>query len=234
MDLPVVGEANDSFLNDVRVGNCSTQDTLRAIENATNGPVEQGSVGAGTGMTTFDFAGGIGTTSRTLQMPEGNYTLDVLVLSNFGRMRNMTIEGRVVGRDLDGLYAKDQRRTMSEGSVIVVIATDVPLLSSQLNAIAKRSALGLGRTGSYAASSSGEILIAFSTANRSARPNRSTARFTHLKCIADPHVDILDEAVIEATKEAVLNAVFCSNGMTGRQNRVSPPIPHDQVIQFLK
>ncbi len=232
--LPVVGEADDSFLNDVRVGICSPQDTLRAIENAKTGPVEQGSVGAGTGMTSFDFAGGIGTTSRILHMPEGNYTLGVLTLSNFGRMRNLTVEGRVVGRDLDGLYPKDQRRTASEGSVIVVIATDVPLLSSQLNAIAKRAALGLGRTGSYAASSSGEILIAFSTTNRSARPSRSTARFTHLKCIADPHVDILYEAVIEATEEAVLNAMVCSNGMTGRLNRLSPPLPHDRLVQFLR
>ncbi len=232
--LPVVGEADDSFLNDVRVGVCSMQDAQRAIDKAKSGPVEQGSVGAGTGMTSFDFAGGIGTASRALRMPEGNFTLGALTLSNFGRMRNLTIEGRVVGRDLDGLYARDQRRTASEGSVIVVIATDVPLLSSQLNAVAKRAALGLGRTGSYAASSSGEILIAFSTANRAARPSRSTARFTHLKCIADPHIDLLYEAVIEATEEAVLNAVCCSNGMTGRLNRVSPPMPHDRIVHLLK
>ncbi len=231
--LPVVGEADDSFLNDTRVGVCSVQDTLRAIENAASGPVAQGSVGAGTGMTSFDFAGGIGTSSRMLQLAEGNFTLGVLALSNFGRMRNLTVDGRVVGRDLDQLYSAHGRRTASEGSVIVVIATDVPLLGSQLNHIAKRSALGLGRVGSYAASSSGEILIAFSTANRSPRPSRSSARFTHLKCIADPHVDTLYEAVIEATEEAVLNGVFCSNGMTGRLHRVSPPIPQDKVVDIL-
>ncbi len=231
--MPVVGEADDSFLNDVRVGVCSTQDTLKAIESAHSGPVEQGSVGAGTGMSTFDFAGGIGTASRCLQLEEGTYTLGVLVLSNFGRMRNLTIEGRLIGRDLDPLYPVENRRERSEGSIIVVIATDVPLLSSQLSNIAKRSALGLGRVGSYAASSSGEILLAFSTANRSPRPSRASARFTHLKCIADPHVDTLYEAVIETTEEAVLNAIFCSNGMTGRQGREAPPVPQDRVIELL-
>lgn len=228
--LPVVGEADDSFLNDVRAGVCSAQDTLKAIENATGGPVSQGSVGAGTGMTTFDFAGGIGTASRILELTEGTFVLGVLVLSNFGRMRNLTVEGAVVGRTLDPLYPADNRREHSEGSIIVVIATDVPLLSSQLGNLAKRSALGLGRVGSHAASSSGEILLAFSTANRSPRPTRSTARFTHLKCIADPHVDTLYEAVIEATEESVLNAIFCSNGMTGRMGRGSPPIPQDKVL----
>lgn len=232
--LPLVGEADDSFLNDVRVGVCSVQDTLKAIENAVGGFVPQGSVGAGTGMTTFDFAGGIGTASRVLDLSEGTFTLGVLVLSNFGRMRNLTLEGGVIGRMLDPLYGTDNRREHSGGSIIVVIATDVPLLSSQLGNLAKRSALGLGRVGSHAASSSGEILLAFSTANRSPRPTRATARFTHLKCIADPHVDTLYEAVIETTEEAVMNAIFCSNGMTGRLGRGSPPIPQDKVLERLR
>ncbi len=232
--LPVVGEADDSFLNDVRVGVCSVQDTWKAIDTAVAGPVPQGSLGAGTGMTTFDFAGGIGTASRSLNLTEGNFSLGVLVLSNFGRMRNLTIDGRVAGRDLDSLFPRQNRREQSEGSVIVVVATDVPLLSSQLNNIAKRAALGLGRVGSYAASSSGEIIIAFSTANRSQRPHRASARVTHLKCIAHPHVDTLYEAVIETVEEAVLNAVFCSNGMTGRLDRQSPPLPQDKILELLR
>ena len=231
--LPVVGEADDSFLNDVRVGTCTAQDTLRAIENAAAGMVRQGSVGAGAGMTTFDFAGGVGTSSRTLEMLEGTFCLGVLVLSNFGRMRNLTIDGRVVGRDLDRIFPAETRRENSGGSIIVVVATDVPLLSSQHDNIAKRSALGLGRTGSHAASTSGEILIAFSTANRSPRPSQKSTRFTHIKCIADPHVDTLYEAVVEATEEAVLNAVFCSGGMDGRQGRVCPAVPHDKVVELL-
>jgi L-aminopeptidase/D-esterase-like protein len=123
---------------------------------------------------------------------------------------------------------------MSEGSIIVVVATDLPLINSQLNRIAKRAALGLGRTGSYAASTSGEIVIAFSTGNRKPRKATSNSNFLTLKCISDNHINLAYEAVIEATEEAVLNAIFCSNGMNGRKQRWSPPVPHERVIELLK
>ncbi|MFO7841626.1 MAG: P1 family peptidase [Fidelibacterota bacterium] len=233
--LPVVGETDDSFLNDVRVGVCTAQDAVRTIESASSGPVAQGSVGAGTGMTTFDFAGGVGSSSRMLDLPEGGgFTIGVLALSNFGRMRNLTIDGGVVGRELDKEFEIIGRREGSEGSVIVVVATDIPLISSQLSLLAKRAALGLGRTGSYAASSSGEIIIAFSTGNRKPRPTRTSAQFINLKCISEYHINIVYEAVIEATEEAVLNAIFCSNGMNGREKRWCPPIPHERVIEILR
>jgi len=232
--LPVVGEADDSFLNDVRVGICTAQDAVRAIESASAGPVVQGSVGAGTGMNSFDFAGGIGTASRVFDLPESSgMTVGVLVLSNFGKMRNLTIDGGVVGRQLDKEYEQAGRRKNSEGSVIVVVATDVPLISSQLNRVAKRAALGLGRTGSHAASTSGEIIIAFSTGNRKPRPARSGDHLITLKCISEYHINTVYEAVIEATEEAVLNAVFCSGGMSGRQQRWCPPLPHDRVLELL-
>jgi D-alanine--D-alanine ligase len=232
--LPVVGEADDSFLNDVRVGNCSSQDVVRAIEAATPGAVVQGSVGAGTGMTSFDFAGGIGTASRILDFPEGKaYTVGVLVLSNFGKMRNLTIDGGVIGRQLDMEFEQQGRRVSSDGSVIVVIATDIPLISSQLNRIAKRAALGLGRTGSYAASTSGEIIIAFSTSNRKPRQASDNSRFITLKSISDVYINPVYEAVMEATEEAVINAIFCSSGMSGREQRWCPPIPHERVIELL-
>ncbi len=232
--LPVVGEADDSFLNDVRVGVCTVQDTIKTIEKAAIGPVIQGSVGAGTGMTSFDFAGGIGTSSRTIDLPEGSgFTIGVLVLSNFGKMRNLTIGGGVIGKYLDKEFDHFTRRENSEGSIIVVVATDIPLISSQLNLVSKRAALGLGRTGSYAASSSGEIIIAFSTGNRKPRPTRKSDNFIHLKCISEYHINIVYEAVIEATEEAVLNAIFCSNGMNGRLQRWCPPIPHKRVIELL-
>lgn len=231
--LPVVGEADDSFLNDVRVGVCSAQDTIKTIEKAAAGPVIQGSVGAGTGMTSFDFAGGIGTSSRTLDLGGNGYTVGVLVLSNFGKMRNLTIAGGVIGKYLDKEFDHDSRRENSEGSIIVVVATDIPLISSQLNLVSKRAALGLGRTGSYAASSSGEIIIAFSTGNRKPRPTRKSDNFITLKCISEYHINMVYEAVIEATEEAVLNAVFCSNGMNGRLQRWCPPIPHERVIELL-
>lgn len=233
MVIPVVAETDDSFLNDVRVGTCSAQDAVRAIEVARPGPVAQGSIGAGVGMMTFDFAGGIGTSSRTFRIAEGNFTLGVLVLSNFGKMRNLTVDGDVVGRGLDASHADEYRRTHSEGSIIVVVATDVPLLSSQLGRIAKRAALGLGRVGSHAASTSGEIIVAFSTANRSPRPSALSDKFIKLKCISDAHINEVYEAAIEATEESVLNSIFCSNGMSGRKGRWAPAIPQEEVITQL-
>jgi D-alanine--D-alanine ligase len=232
--LPVVGEADDSFLNDSRIGICTAQHTVKAIEKAESGPVRQGSVGAGCGMTCFDFAGGIGTSSRVFDLPEGHgFTVGVLALSNFGKMRNLTVDGGVIGRDLDAEFDQAGRREESEGSVIVVVATDTPLISSQLNRVARRAALGLGRVGSYAASSSGEIIIAFSSANRKPRPTKESDNFINLKCISDFHINKVYEAVIEATEEAVLNAIFCSSGMSGRQQRWCPPIPHERVIELL-
>ncbi len=232
--LPVVGEADDSFLNDIRVGTCSAQDAIKAIESATVGPVKQGSIGAGTGMTSFDFAGGIGTSSRIINLSESStFTVGVLVLSNFGKMRNLTLDGGVVGRDLDKEFDKAGRREVSEGSIIVVVATDIPLINSQLNRVAKRAALGLGRTGSYAASTSGEIIIAFSTGNRKPRVNTSKSNFINLKCVSDNNINLVYEAVVEATEEAVINAIFCSNGMNGRKERQCPAVPHQRIIELL-
>jgi L-aminopeptidase/D-esterase-like protein len=231
--LPVVGETDDSFLNDVRLGVNSGEEAQKAIAAAASGSVAQGSVGAGTGMMSFDFAGGIGTASRTLMQEEGGFTLGVLVLSNFGRMVNLTIDGCVAGRQLNALYPKEGRRENSYGSAIVVVATDAPLLASQLTRLSKRAALGLGRVGSHAASTSGEIVIAFSTANRTPRSAVLPGKFLNIKFIADPFINPLYEAAIEATEEAVLNAMFCSNGMTGREQRMAPAIPQDKVDEIL-
>ncbi len=231
--LPLVGEADDSFLNDTRVGLCSAQDAQRALEVARAGPVAQGSVGAGAGMISFDFAGGIGSSSRAFEMEGRSFTVGVLALSNCGRMRNLTIDGKVVGRELDSRYPLEGRRTDSYGSAIVVVATDLPLLPSQLSRVARRAGLGLGRVGSYAASTSGEIVVAFSTANRVPRSSDHPSKFRSLKFVADSHINSLYEAVIEATEEAVLNAVFCSVGMRGRLGREAPAIPQDVVLELL-
>ncbi len=231
--LPIVGETDDSYLNDVRVGVNSPSDVTKAIDRAAAGPVEQGSLGAGTGMITCDFAGGIGTSSRGVVMGDHQFTLGVLVLSNFGDMRNLTIDGRVVGRTLDDRFDHERRRE-SYGSIIVIVATDAPLISSQLNRLSKRAALGLGRVGSHAAHSSGEIVLAFSSSNRLARRPPKPDRMINLRLIADAYINPLYEAVIEATEEAVLNAVFCSNGMRGREGRFAPPIPQDDVLDLLR
>jgi D-alanine--D-alanine ligase len=232
--LPVVGEADDSFLNDTRVGLCTPQDAQRALEVAKGGPVAQGSVGAGTGMMSFDFAGGIGTSSRGLDLDGHGFTVGVLVMSNFGRMRNLTIDGRVVGRDLDGQFPAAGRRTASYGSVITVVATDLPLLSSQLCRLAKRAALGLGRVGSHAASTSGEIVVAFSTANRIPRASSRPSTFRTLKFAADSYINAMYEAVIEATEEAVINAMFCSGGVSGRDGRQAPCLPQEATLELLR
>lgn len=231
--IPVVGETNDSFLNDVRIRRVAPVDVRRAIERARGGPVAQGSVGAGTGMISFDFAGGIGTSSRVLPPGDDSHTVGVLVLSNFGKMRNLTVDGSVVGRSLDPMFPVEGRRGADEGSVIVVVATDAPLLSNQLNRLAKRAALGLGRVGSHASSTSGEILISFSTGNITPRREYGKKKYIRSRFISESHVDALYEAVVEATEEAVVNAIFSSGGMTGHSGRSSPALPHNEVRRLL-
>jgi len=231
--IPLLGETDDSFLNDVRVEVNEAEDALEAIRRAQGGPVEQGSVGGGTGMITFDFAGGIGSASRVLPKEMGHYTLGVLVQSNFGKMRNLTVEGKVVGKALDRLYPYHTRREDDRGSVIVVLATDAPLLSTQLNQISKRAALGLGRVGSHASAASGEIIVAFSTANRTTRLAKEKTRHLNLSFISDEFISPLYEAAIEATEEAVLNAMFYSPGMDGRLGRVAPAIPIETVLDLI-
>ncbi|MFP4054692.1 MAG: P1 family peptidase [Phycisphaerae bacterium] len=231
--IPVVAETDDSFLNDVRIPSNTADDTVKVIENATGGPVEQGSVGGGTGMITFDFAGGIGSSSRRVPGEESEYTIGVLVQSNFGKMRNLTVDGAVVGRELNTLFPQDIRQGEIYGSIIVVVATDAPLLTAQLNRLAKRAALGLGRVGSFAASTSGEIVFAFSTANRSSREAKEQSATLNLEFVSDPHINPLYEATVECTEEAVLNSMFCSNGQTGRMGRYAPACPIDRIKQML-
>lgn len=153
--IPLVGETDDSFLNDVRVFSNTPEQAMRAIREAKSGPVAQGSIGGGTGMVSFDFSGGIGTSSRMLPRDFGSYTVGVLVQANFGKMRNLTIDGAVVGRELDPLYPYAERRGKNYGSVVVVVATDAPLIPAQLNRLSKPATLGLGRVGSFAATTSG-------------------------------------------------------------------------------
>ncbi len=231
--IPLIGETNDAFLNDVRLMTNSAKHAVKAIRNAQSGPVIQGSVGGGTGMLSFDFAGGIGTASRVLDPEDGGYTLGVLVQSNFGKMRNLTVEGAVVGRRLDSVYPLEGRRHHNAGSVIVIVATDAPLLSSQLCQLSKRAALGLGRVGSFAASTSGEIVFAFSTANRTSREAKERVRQLSLEFVSEEFANPLYEGVMEATEEAVLNSIFCSAGMTGRKGRYAPPLPVDMVLEVL-
>jgi D-alanine--D-alanine ligase len=234
--IPLVGETNDAFLNDVRIYRNTPQDAMKAILAAHTGKVEQGSVGGGTGMMSFDFAGGIGSSSRVVTIKSDktqDYTVGVLVQSNFGSMRNLTIDGQVVGRDLDPLYPYEGRRKQPYGSVIVIVATDAPLMTSQLNRLSKRAALGLGRIGSYGASTSGEIIMAFTTGNQVPRNKKDKSHMLRLSSINDTFINPLYEAVIEATEESVLNAMFCSPGQDGRKKRSAPPIPAEKIADML-
>ena len=210
---------------------------MLAISEAKGGYVEQGSIGGGTGMMTFDFAGGIGTSSRVIPADSSRkqpYTIGVLVQSNFGKMRNLTVEGGVVGRALDRIFPYEGRRGKGYGSIIIVVATDAPLMTPQLNRRAKRAALGLGRVGSHAASTSGEIILAFSTANQIPREIKAKSDTLTLTCINDERINPLYEAVIEATEESVLNAMFCSAGQDGRENHYAPAIPAKKFLEILR
>lgn len=215
---PVVAECDDGRLNDIQGRHVSEQDVIAALDGASSGPVKEGTVGAGTGMVSYGFKGGIGTSSRKLLEKEGGYTIGVLVNANHGRRPELVIAGVPVGR----LYEPPQQMShaltpgQSEGSIIVVIATDAPLDSRQLTRLAKRAALGLARTGSTARHSSGDFMLAFSTANViSHYPKDPTFTLTHL---ADTHLNPIITATVEATEEAILNALTMATTVTGRDN----------------
>ncbi|OQW44218.1 MAG: hypothetical protein A4C66_08190 [Nitrospira sp. HN-bin3] len=213
---PVVAECDDGRLNDIQGRHVSEQDVIAALDSASSGPVKEGTVGAGTGMVSYGFKGGIGTSSRKLSEKEGGYTVGVLVNANHGRRPELVVAGVPVGR----LYEPPQQIShaltpgQSEGSIIVIISTDAPLDSRQLTRLAKRAALGLARTGSTARHSSGDFMLAFSTANVIPHyPKEPTYQLTHL---SDTHMNPLITATIEATEEAILNALTMATTVTGR------------------
>ena len=221
--IPLVGECDDSWLNDVAGHHVRTEHVIEALTTAKGGPVEEGNVGAGTGMITCDFKGGIGTSSRKLSDEEGGYTVGVLVLSNFGNMRDLRMGGIPVGAALAPRYEHTAKRMTSYGSIIAVFATDAPLVSLQLTRLSKRVALGIGRVGSYAAHGSGEIILGFSTANRVPRSAREHVYLMNV--LMDQHMNPLYHAIIEATEEAILNAICMGDDMEGIDGNFAPGLP---------
>jgi D-aminopeptidase len=219
---PVVAECDDGRLNDIQGRHVSEQDVMAALDGASGGPVQEGTVGAGTGMVSYGFKGGIGTSSRKMSDKDGGYTIGVLVNANHGRRPELVVAGVPVGRLYDPLPPAQQQSQalfpgQSEGSIIVIIATDAPLDSRQLTRLAKRAALGLARTGSTARHSSGDFMLAFSTANVIPHyPKEPTYSLTHL---ADTHLNPLITATVEATEEAILNALTMATTVTGRDGR---------------
>lgn len=225
--IPVVGECDDSWLNDIAGQHITHEHVAQAIDAASAGPVAEGSVGGGTGMVCFDLKGGIGTSSRKLSEDEGGFTVGVLVMTNFGVLEDLRIGGVAVGPRLCERFAEHKKRIDNYGSIIAVMATDAPLLSQQISRVCKRVALGIGRTGSYAAHGSGEIVVGFSTSNRI--PRTTDDRIHKMDMLLDSHVNPIYRAAIEATEEAILNALCTAEDMTGRDGAFCPSLPHDEV-----
>jgi D-aminopeptidase len=229
---PVVGECNDGFLNDIQGRHVRQEHVLAAIAEARSGAVDEGAVGAGTGMTLFGFKGGIGTASRRLPDELGGYTVGVLVLGNFGRRSDLRIDGVPIGRELADWNPPPGGP--ESGSIMVVIATDAPLLDRALRRLARRAPLGLARTGSIAGHGSGDYVIAFSTGLR--LPHTSNSLVLELPHITEGGglIDGLFQATVEATEEAVINALFRATTTTGRNGHIAHALPLAETLDLLQ
>ena len=230
--LPVVGERYDGGLNDVAGRHVKPEHVVEAIEQATDGTVDEGSVGAGTGMRAYGFKAGIGTSSRVVSQDDGGYSVGVLVNANCGRTRMLIVDGVPIGRDLAANPAPGK-----DGSIIIVIGTDAPLLPHQLRRLCIRAGHGVSRTGTVSRTSSGDFAIAFSTAHQFESSRMRGGKrpvVDHVETLADRHLTPLFQAVIEATEEAVINAMCVAEPMTGRDNRQMPALPTDRVMAALK
>ncbi len=225
--MPVVAETYDGHLNDTHGFHVKEKHVFDALESARSGAVEEGNIGGGTGMTCFEFAGGIGSSSRKLTVKQGGYIVGVLVQANFGRRHQLQVAGVPVGRDIpEGTF-----RPRESGSIIIVVATDAPLLPHQLKRLARRASLGLARTGSVSGNSSGDLFLAFSTANKGAAKREGVAQLTMLP---NDRMDPLFEATVEATEEAILNALVAATTRIGRDDHKVLALPHDRLREILK
>ena len=225
--LPVVAETWDGYLNDINGFHVKPQDAWHALDSAHSGPVEEGNVGGGTGMICNEFKGGIGTSSRVLDSKAGGYTVGVLVQCNYGSREQLRVAGINVGREIPEhtVWQKDV------GSIIVVVATDAPLIPTQLRRIAKKVSLGLGRNGSYSGDGSGDIFIAFSTANPGAVGTRGIHQISMLP---NDSLDPVFLATVQATEEAVINAMIAAETMTGINGHTVITLPHDRLQEVLR
>jgi D-aminopeptidase len=231
--LPVVAETWDGWLNDINGFHVTPEHAFHTIDSAHSGPVEEGAVGGGTGMICNGFKGGIGTSSRKLDAKSGSYTIGALVQCNYGSRNNLRIAGIPVGREIpaEDASAFVPSDIAERGSIIVVIATDAPLVSHQLKRLARRVSLGLGRTGSISGNGSGDIFIAFSTANSGASKPEGLAT---VQMLANESLDPVFKATVEAVEESVVNAMVAAETMTGIDNHRVQGLPHDKLRAVLK
>src|SRR5213080_1399350 len=231
--LPIVAETWDGWLNDINGFHVKPEHALHAIDSAASGPLEEGNVGGGTGMVCNGFKGGIGTASRKLDAKDGGYTVGILVQCNYGRRPDLRIAGVPVGREIpDGVpYAGTSFANDDHGSIIVVVATDTPLVAHQLKRLARRVSLGLGRNGSISGNGSGDIFIAFSTANSGAA---ASDHLVDLKMLPNDQIEPVFAATVQATEEAIINAMVAAETMTGIENHKIIRLPHDRLREVLK
>lgn len=239
---PIVAETNDGQLNDIRGRHVGRAEVLAAIHSASGGQVEEGSVGAGTGTVAFGFKGGIGTASRVVPAKAGGYCVGVLVQANFGGV--LTIQGAPVGRELGRYYLSEQLKTSSNGppdtgpkdiargSIIMVVATDTPLDARNLKRLAARTMLGLARTGSSSSNGSGDYAIAFSTAPENRIRRNEAVR--EVRVLSNEAMSPLFLAVVEATEEAIYNALLRATTVTGRDGHRVEALPIDRTVEILK
>ncbi len=225
--LPVVAETWDGWLNDINGFHVKPEDVARALDTATSGPVAEGSVGGGTGMICYEFKGGTGTSSRVLEKKTGGYTIGALVQANHGRRAQLTIAGVPVGKEIPGtVYPKET------GSIIIVVGTDAPLLPGQLKRLARRASLGLARTGSVSGNGSGDLFLAFSTANPNvANPEKPTHT---VQTVPNDLMDPIFQATVESVEEAIVNALVNNQDMTGRDGHKVDALPHDRLRDLLQ
>jgi L-aminopeptidase/D-esterase-like protein len=229
--LPVVAETWDGFLNDINGFHVKKEHVFAALDGAKPGPVEEGNVGGGTGMVAHGFKGGTGTSSRVLAAEAGGYTVGVLVQANYGRRDLLRVAGVPVGRELTDLTPSRGRADAGQGSIIVVVATDAPLLPHQLRRLAKRVSLGVGNMGGRGEDSSGDIFIAFSTANQEAAKTEGLAQLTMLP---NERLNPLFAATAAATEEAIVNAMVAAETMRGIDGNTVHALPHERLREVLK
>lgn len=229
--LPVVAETWDGFLNDIQGLHVKKDDVFEALDSARGGAVAEGNVGGGTGMALYGFKGGNGTASRVIKIDTANYTVGVFMQANFGGPNDLLIAGIPAGREIKGHGAVVNQPKKKDGSVIIIIATDAPLLPSQLKLVAKRAAMGIARTGSFAHNGSGDIFLAFST-HSPARNSKGTMETWNV--LSKDALDRVFKATVEATEEAVINALVAGETMKGKDGNIFYGIPHDQLKTILK
>ena len=226
--LPVAAETYDGDLNDINGFHVTAEHTIAALDGARSGLVAMGSVGGGTGMLTYDFKAGNGSASRVVEIAGQRYTLGVFVQSNFGRREDFTVLGVPAGRHL----TEGKLRGKEQGSVIAIVATDAPLMAHQLKRIARRVPMGLARTGTVGNNSSGDIFLAFSTANAEAFAQRSG--IARMEALANGDLDRLFLATVEATEEAVIDSMLMAETMSGRDGNTAVALPAEPLMELMR